>query len=408
MEEPLTEKMKIGILTTHDSTNYGAQLQAYALQRVLVDLGHDVRVIDFRRNPNGKRLKRHVTESRRLKLRRMFSFAGGWVDLFRRLSAERFLKSKIQLTQYHMTSWQDMQKNIDFDLIIVGSDQVWNPEVNDIANYMPSRFTPNGIPWISYAASLGVASITDRTRHLFCKQLPLFSAISVRESSSVEILADIGICSEHVVDPVVLAGKDCWANLAKTQKTEQGRILVYSLAMGRTIDVAHKVSCFARRENVCADLFTEGLELLALPSPFRPRGYVRNLAHWLRLFSTSRVSVHLSAGPIRFLRSLINSEFVITNSYHGLVFASIFGKEVRFIIPTSKLQLGRMNRIRDFVDPIIQGPVWQPSIDSALESLANGEHTRINLAELERRRTKSFEWLKSAIEKSQDIHTLGR
>ena len=390
--------MKIGILTTHDSTNYGAQLQVYAMQYVLTGLGHDAKVIDLRRNPEGERLKRYVTESRRRRFRRAFSFAGGWIDLFRRHNAERFLKQYLKLTRYHFTCWRNVPQDMDLDLILVGSDQVWNPAINDVANYMPSQYAPKDIPWISYAASLGTPLIPNGTIDIFRTKLPLFSAVSVREHSSVEILANMGIAAEHVVDPVVLAGIDCWKQWSQSRASKTKRLFVYSLNIGKTIDVSGKVSSFAQQNGFHAEIFTGGLEFLPLPSLSKPRGFARNLKHWGRLFSMPEVRVRLCSGPIKFLRSLADSDIVITDSYHALVFASLFGKEIRYIVPISRMQSDMMVRILDFAEPIIKGPVLQSTLDAALESLSHGEHTQIDCIALEQKRAKSFEWLKSAIE----------
>ena len=87
-----------------------------------------------------------------------------------------------------------------------------------------------------------------------------------------------------------------------------------------------------------------------------------------------------------------------TNSYHALLFAVIYGKNVRYVLPdASTPQHGMMVRIRDYAESIVQGPLLQSGLDAALDSVASGERVSVDAETLERRRAESLGWLKEAL-----------
>lgn len=120
--------------------------------------------------------------------------------------------------------------------------------------------------------------------------------------------------------------------------------------------------------------------------------------YWLRLFNDRKVHVHMTAGPLQFLRSVASAETVVTNSYHGLVFSVLFGKNVRYVVRDDVAKRGPIVRVLEYVDTIVRGPLLQPSLDAALASIAKGEKTTIANDVLESRRQASVKWLKNALE----------
>ena len=388
--------MNVGILTTHDSTNYGAILQAYALSQVLQGLGNNVYVIDRRRSPQGEFLKRYLNEPARKRIRRYFSFAGGWIDSFRRFRTKRFIQKSIQLTPYHFHDWRNAPTNLGLDAIVIGSDQVWNPKLNNPLDYLPGRI-PTQVPCISYAASIGLELKPTDVADDFKQGLSLLKAISLREQSSVTLVNSLGFSAAHVIDPVALAGKECWQRLLKKISPKANSIFVYSLGICDTKPLCEQMSRFAVGHNKTVEVFTGGLEFLPLPSFKHPKAFLGNLRHWITLKSLSHVTPHLLGGPKQFLRCLAASDTVITNSFHGMVFASVFGKNTRFILPTSKIQKAVISRINDYADRFIEGPVLQPSLPAALESIASGERTVIKDSLLNKECQSSLSWLQEAL-----------
>lgn len=389
--------MRIGILTLHDSINYGALLQAYALSETYRSLGHSPVLIDRRRDVVGRALKWEL--SKEPFARRLVWFLGAtgvWHEWFRRRRTLRFLRDRIGLTSYCFSDWRNAPADLGVDLISVGSDQVWNATIHDPLDYLPGRI-PGGVPVISYAASIGMPSVPAPLAGEFRTAVRGMKAVSVREKNAVLLLAEMGVVAQHVVDPVILAGRKAWENLLGGPVVPSRRTFVYLIGAVDAVAEAERLNRVADERNVEIDFFV-GRMLL---SPWSRRGRMRllkNLRRWHRCRRSSHFHLHLADGPEEFVRSIAAADTVITNSYHALLFAVLFGRNVRYVIPEETTpQAGMMVRIRDYVDGIIRGPLLQPSVEAAFASAAAGAQTSVDADELERRRRESLEWMKGVL-----------
>ena len=183
--------MKISILTFSKETNFGANLQCYALCKTLQNMGHQVDIIDIQLPPIS--FSWYITLSRLPQAFLFFLFRKKHLDFF---------------TKKYKTTDELRNSQHKSDLYIVGSDQVWNPDITkrlDPLVYFFS-FLPDGVRRISYAASFGTGSwhssaLTAEVNALLHK----FNAVSVREQTGVTICKDtFGIDARLVVDPTLL------------------------------------------------------------------------------------------------------------------------------------------------------------------------------------------------------------
>ena len=389
--------MRIGILTLHDSINYGALLQAYALSEVYRSLGHSPVLIDRRRDVAGRALKWELSSepfARRLVW--FLGVTGVWHEWLRRRRTLRFLRERIGLTPYCFSDWRNAPADLGVDLISVGSDQVWNATIHDPLDYLPGRI-PGGVPVISYAASLGMPCIPAALAGTFRTAVCGMKAVSVRESSSVLLLAEMGVVARHVVDPVILAGRKVWERLLVGPVVPSRRIFVYLIGAVDAVAEAERLNRMADERDVEIDFFAGRM----LVSPWSRRGRLRllkNLRRWHRCRRSRRFHLHLADGPEEFVRGIAAADAVITNSYHALLFAVLFGRNVRYVIPEETTpQAGMMVRIRDYAGDIVRGPLLQPSAEAAFASVSAGEKTSVDTDELERRRQESLEWIKGVL-----------
>lgn len=387
--------MKIGILTLHDSTNCGAVLQAYAMSRVFASLGHEAVLIDRRRNPLGWPLKSILSDFPPLRRAAWFMNATGmWREQERRRRTMEFLRGRIGLTDYHFTQWSDAPADLGVDLLSVGSDQVWNAGINDPLDYMPGRI-PQTIPAISYAASIGASSFPEGIRDDVRRAISGFKAVSVREATAVGVLADLGVKAAHVVDPVVLAGREAWDGLLGGAPAPSGRVFVYLLGVN-PFNYIGDLKGLAAGGGPEIDLFIGQMVLPPLTNRGHPR-LLKNLRLWRRCRAPG-LHLRLTAGPEDFVRSIASADAVVTNSYHALLFAVLYGRNVRYVLPEATTpQHGMMVRIRDYADSIVRGPLLQPGLGAAFGSLAGDGSTSVSGDELERRRVASLEWLREAL-----------
>ena len=296
--------MKIRTITCHNAVNYGARLQACALLHYLSNLGHDVQVIDYRPSYMSFREKVWYWPGSSVK---------AWIKLFLRFrqrlnrlkqyaAFEKFSEKYLSRTTriYHNIAGLK-EKPPHADLYIAGSDQIWNTlfcNGTDAAYYLD--FGPLETKRISYAASFALSSLAIGCEAFVRENLSAFDAISVRETSGLQILNSLDFSGRIVADPVFLLSAEEWDLLLSCRETSESYVLVYDV-MG-----CNQVKRLARR--IAKQL---GCNLYAI-------GY-RNLGYADRNFSRS--------SPDTFVELIRNARFVVSNSFHGTAFAMIYHKD---------------------------------------------------------------------------------
>lgn len=126
--------MKILTLTTYNVYNYGAALQAYALQTYLQCMGHDAVLINYQPeyltrkydyrwvNPESKLSRYAVTRI----AYRVMKYLQRQTTMGRKRQFDRFIDSYLKQTREYRTLEKLCQNPPEADLYVVGSDQIWN------------------------------------------------------------------------------------------------------------------------------------------------------------------------------------------------------------------------------------------------------------------------------------------
>lgn len=306
--------MKIRTITCHDVNNYGASLQALALQTYLASLGHDVKIIDYlpsysipynmwKVHPSS-----HLyTLSKFSHIVKLFCAARRYFQLKptfgRKRAFQDFNKKFLLLTRHYNTYSELAQDPPEADLYIAGSDQIWRTNMDNGKD--PSYYLQFGdlrTRRISYAASFGLPSITDGLDFLVRTYLSTFDAISVRERSGMTILDKLGVQGTWVVDPVFLLNGTEWQDLLeiKERKIKEPYLLVYDLNHG----------CMKEEKERFATDYAKakGLKIVAIND-------VRN---------TPYAQININDGsPVDFVNLIKNAEYVISDSFHATAFCTI-------------------------------------------------------------------------------------
>lgn len=293
--------MKVGILTFHRTTNYGAVLQTYALQKTILDLGYDVKVIDYNNEeiysyhdyrvlygklPLKTRVGKIIRYSHNKKIAKTFNkFRNKWIDL----SVECNTNAQLQ-------SVED-----GYDAIICGSDQVWNPLA---IHFDFDAFLLSGVKGkrISYAASAGNITLWEKYLKKYWICLHRFDSISVRESEMIQPVENLSEKKVRLVlDPTLLLNKKEWEKLEEPLGNEiekDNYILVYYLGKNRALtDTVKKLQKQTGLPVVLLGRQIEGIKSISVP-----------------------------AGPSQFLSLFHHAKFVITSSFHGTVFSILYHK----------------------------------------------------------------------------------
>lgn len=387
--------MRIGILTLHDSPNYGALLQAYALKRHLESLGHRTSVIDRRRRPDGRALRGPLPGSGRFRPWGLLDLDAhdGAAEYGRRMRRTlRFQSERLGLTAFHFHDWCKAPTDLGLDAIVIGSDQVWNADNHDPADYLPGR-VPVGIPTLSYAASVGADRFPADREEALRRGLAALRGIGVREHAAADLVGRLGLCAETVVDPVLLAGAEVWSDLLADRRTDGGKVLFYFLAE-EFAALRPQVAAYVRTCGARAVFF---VDRLLRPAPADWKGWWRNRQDERR-WSDAGIDLKLDAGPEEFLRELEGADAVVSNSYHALMFSLLFGKPVRIVLPTHPRRRQMNARLTEAARAFADGPVVWPDLAAALDSLSRGDRVAVRHEALAKERMRSAEWLSARLE----------
>ena len=289
--------MRIGIITQPLLSNYGGILQNYALQQVLIRMGHKPITIDLLPPQRRKdKIKHYLRSFLHLK----------WPDKWdspnrRNRNIHRFISKNLKTTHLVRKYNGTIVKLYRFDTIIAGSDQIWRPMYNEYyADHLYDEYFKfvgsSPVGKIVYAASFGTdeweysQEQTETCRSLIHKT----NAVSVREKSGVELCRQyFGIEAQWVLDPTLLLDAEDYERLcAHILRAEQSFIAAYLL------DVEEEL--------------TDRIKALALefelPLRFFSTGEIKTLSieEWLAMFR--------------------DATYVITDSFHGTVFSIIFNR----------------------------------------------------------------------------------
>ncbi|MGL4519399.1 MAG: polysaccharide pyruvyl transferase family protein [Phocaeicola sp.] len=314
-------KRKICVLTQPLHNNYGGLLQAYALQKVLRDMGHDV-VTDERpfihiaTNIKG----RVLSQGKHILMRFLGKRVGASIRLHFPTQIEldsvgrhtkQFVLDHIKtvdFTSREPLPTDDMQNR--FDTFVVGSDQVWRPQYSYIPNYFLD-FAANrkGIKRLTYAASFGVSDweFSDEQTQLARQLATLFDAISVREDSAVGLCKEkLGVDAMHVLDPTLLLSKEDYIALVKSDGVGEGVGKLMSYVLDESSEKQQIIDRISRT-------------LSLTPRKVMPKEH-------LSLYKRSKVEDITYPKPSEWIRGFMDAEYVVTDSFHGTVFAIIFNK----------------------------------------------------------------------------------
>lgn len=303
--------MRIGVLTLPLHTNYGGILQAYALQRVLQDMGHDVVLLDS--YPQCPTLKPFPLQQMFYLKRLLMKFVAPHkaLPLFYEKEAIVRYQKKEHIRQFyrqhvrHVPFGEGATLNSnDFDALIVGSDQVWRPiydSKNILERYLSFAKDWTQVKRIAYAASFGTDAweyTEEQTSE--CRRLAqIFDAVSVREESGVTLCKEhLSVDASWMLDPTLLVNpKHYLAHIEGITSTNPSQ-----MCLSYMLDETEEKNTILQHI-----VDSQGYNLVAYKNIDDPdNGDVPTVEEWLKAFH--------------------DAEFVFTDSFHGCVFSIIFNK----------------------------------------------------------------------------------
>ena len=289
--------------------NYGGTLQNWALQQVLKRMGHEPITLRFPVVYQGMssihywarvfpiQAARYIYHRLKGKQDEMPITIGAWKKSVKGM--ERFVNEHINVTEYLPNLNMDDVRRYGIEALIVGSDQIWRPVMYDAMKFYFLGFTgDSNILRIAYAPSVALEEwpyrpeITAKLRVLVKK----FSAVSVREQSSVKLVKDnLGVDAQWVLDPTMLLKKEDYLVVCKDiPQSKESFVFAYIL-----------------------DMTDEKKKMVGQTA--------KQLGCGVKYLSSDKVKADDTIE--KWLANFRDSKYIITDSYHGTVFSLIFQKE---------------------------------------------------------------------------------
>lgn len=388
--------MKIGVVTYVKCDNYGAELQAFALQRKLNGLGYDAEVIniekrdvDMKKNPDvikGAIIQRFKKEG----IKAIYSILKKIFEVRKRIVAEkknkdkiankhklfeRFFEEKIKHSdKYYTLDAITTATDLPYDIYIAGSDQIWNYIHTDRLDVYFLMFANKyNAKKISYAASISIYDIPSKLRNDYKKYFENIDVISVRELHGADLVAKYSDkTAEVVLDPTFLLLRDDWQKeVAINCEIEGDYLLIYTLSGSphirkMALNIANQLNL--KVVNIKSNYVEE-------PNDGTIHMYEIGPAEWVGLWS--------------------NAKYVVTDSFHGTAFSINFNIPFTTLVNPNSMMNSRVLSILK-ITGLESRIVYDNSESIETPVIFNVDFTPVNVI-LEKWRTKSLNFLQSAI-----------
>lgn len=344
--------MKCGIVTVYNSENCGSYLQGYAMAKFLQKNGHEAVFIRQNFSDHSASRKNFLIKLAKILLR------------------GRFFEAKLAVARrkyFHQAIDQHLQvvKNADgLDCCLLGSDVIWDVTGGLFRKHHPFFWgTQFPTKVISYAASIGFSKKEDLEKVNFIrKSLENMAAVSVRDEASRELLKPYCDKEIHLVcDPTYLVGREDYNKIAKPTELKKF-IFLYCYGNLPAAD----------REALQAIAKAEGLQIVT---------FGRDNA-WCDL--------NLPYDPLLFLSIYDKADYIITNTFHGTVFSSIYEKRFA-VVNNDKQKVINVLKMCGLSDKMTKTAA---DYDAILHSDFDYEMARQNIA---RERKNSLDYLSEAL-----------
>lgn len=319
---------KIGIITFCNCMNYGAELQAFALQKKINLLGVDAEVIHVEKETSAMNSPRFVLNSILKRYKSYGVFKGTlmtynlFVSTLKYRIANKINLKKIQKKKeifeefwdtfikhssefYTLDEIRDVQQ-MPYKVIVAGSDQIWNYIQTRYLDVFFLKFANTfGARKVAYAASFSVESIPTDMYSIYKPLIENMDAISVREDSALKIIND---CSDanaiQVLDPTLLFNAKEWVDMVANANYRQDLkkfVLIYTLSGSKYI--------YRLAKRIAKELDVNVVNI--------KNGY-------LEVTGDDGI-IHLyDVGPREFISLYNRAVYVITDSFHGTAFSLNF------------------------------------------------------------------------------------
>lgn len=331
--------MKLGLLSFHNAANYGAGLQAYALQKFIETQGYECEYLDYQNEHRRGTYDMNYQIKNELKRK---NFVGAMKLILgkplleaRDKKFKEFYKQYVKYSAKTYYSPEELRSvNGSYDKFIVGSDQVWNPKNNGKDVTYLLDFVEDKGKTISYSSSFGILEVPEFIREDYVRCFNQIKHLASREASGIKLIKSLtGRDAKLVLDPVFLVTKEQWRSIIEKDYKDEKFIFSYT-----NRDSQYKK--FIKTTGYSLD-GRKNYKLSRYTSPVD--------------FLNPSVRVKYFMSPTEFLHCVNDSELVVSASFHCISMSIILntpfvcfltgdeGKDER--LKTLLTHFGLMNRV---------------------------------------------------------------
>lgn len=306
--------MKIALLNLQYDNNYGGNLQRYALMKVLQEMGHDVTHLNLRFNFNPDPLHKHPIRILKRVVRKLVLDHS--LDLIKEYKLQEKYKGSCSVTDIFYNKYikhtkileykSDLLKYSNYDVYLVGSDQVWRKSIAALygIDTFFFDFLPDNVQRIAYGVSLGTDKneLTNDDLECLTPLYKKFHSVSVREDSALALFEQYhwnNPQAVQVLDPTLLLSKNDYLELINDGTTNPSEGNMFCYILDPTEEKDNLIKEYEQKKGLKA--FKSSLDYKNQMS----------VQQWLRSFN--------------------ESDFIITDSYHGIIFSVIFNKPFKLL-----------------------------------------------------------------------------
>lgn len=385
MEEKDSMSKSVGLVTYYGD-NYGACLQAYALQSSINQLGYICSIVEYtsifsqgkKKNILSKLIEiLKCNDMKQIMNRYKTSKYITEANEHRHALCEKFRQANLKIAHNKCVSDEDFYLTPpEFDAYVCGSDQIWNPTFYGKCHpiyYLD--FVPKGKKRIAYAPSIGVSYIDEKYVDELTKYLNKFDNISVREISSVKLLSQFtSKKTEWVLDPTLLLKEQDYIKLeCNISISNKPYIFCYLFGVEDNIDAI-------KRE------IKSITKMPVISVPFVKREIL-----------SDDIKI-MDAGPSEFVHLIKNAALVLTDSFHATAFSINFKVPFVSLLRQKENEKNEMSsRIKSILGQLNLENRLVKDIDGIPENLLNMDFDDAEI-KLEQYRKNSIRYLQEALD----------
>ncbi len=342
--------------------NYGTILQAYATQNVIKNFGYNCEIIKYSLKNSNK--------VKKILIKYYFMLFNHYIHK-RNYQMDKWIKNNLILSKKY-NNFEELKENqFKYDAGVCGSDQIWNNN-NDLIDpvYYLQFLEPE--KRIAYSPSIGRDFISEPVKEKFIEYVNGIRYLSIREKKGAEIISELtGHNPLVTLDPTLLLNKKEWQKLLELEEfKEKGQEYIFVYLLSTNNEIIEKIEELSKNYKIIAFL------------PQKNHNFIT-----------------INQNPTNFLNALLNAKYVITDSYHGMLFSINFQK--KFVINKRFKEKDPKNQNSRIYNIIEKYGLEERLIDSHTKNIEKILVKDIDYSNIEKKLNKdikkSSEYLKEAL-----------